>query len=334
MFAYIIRRLIQMGFTLFVVSVLSFLIVALAPGDPYAGQIDPKSKPIDVERQRDKEGFDDPVLSKYISFYKALFTDFATAVMQPFSDGESQWELRSIKTKEPILPTMWDKTLVTLPLVIVETLIIWTLAFPLGIYSALKRNTTQDRVITFLSFAFIAIPGFWIAIEVVRFVTNVIGKPIVSPETMGVELTGVFSTMDRVWHMAVPAVIAALGGIAVLSRYVKGQMLEVMGQDYIRTAKAKGLSADDVTYKHALRNASLPFITMLAGLLPSLFGGSVVFEAIYGWPGLGRWFFEAVFTRDIFIVLANLFVGSALTLIGVFFSDLLYGVADPRVRLS
>jgi peptide/nickel transport system permease protein len=134
--------------------------------------------------------------------------------------------------------------------------------------------------------------------------------------------------------MAVPAVIASFGGVAVLSRYVKGQMLEVMDQDYIRTAKAKGLDGDTVYYRHALRNASLPFITMLAGLLPSLFGGSVVFEAIYAWPGLGRWVFEAVLAKDLFIVITSLFVGSGLTLIGILISDILYSVADPRVKLA
>ena len=192
----------------------------------------------------------------------------------------------------------------------------------------------MDRGITVLSYALIAFPTFWISLLIIQFITNVLGIPIVSPETLGVELEGPRSFFDRTWHIAVPAIVASLTGVAVLTRYVKGQMLEVMGQDYIRTAKAKGVDQDSVYYKHALRPASLPFITMLASLLPALFGGSVVTEAIFSWPGLGRWVFEAVFTRDMFIVITSLFVGSALTLLGILVSDIMLSVADPRVRLS
>jgi peptide/nickel transport system permease protein len=229
---------------------------------------------------------------------------------------------------------MWRKMLVTLPLIIVTTLVTWTLSFPVGIYSALRRNTWKDRGITVLSYTLIAFPGFWISILIIGFVTKNLGVPIVSPGTIGVELEGPREFFDRTWHIAVPALVASLTGVAVLTRYVKGQMLEVMDQDYIRTAKAKGLDRDTVYYKHALRPASLPFITLIAGLLPSIFGGSVVFEAIYAWPGLGRWVFEAVFQRDIYIVVTSLFVGSALTLIGILISDVLLSVVDPRVRLS
>jgi peptide/nickel transport system permease protein len=224
--------------------------------------------------------------------------------------------------------------LVTLPLVLLTTLIVWTLSFPIGIFSALRRGRFADQAITVMAYTLIAFPGFWLALPVISFFTVTLGIPVISPQTLGVELEGPRNFLDRTWHVAVPAIIGAFGGIAVMTRYVKGQMLEVLGQDYIRTAKAKGLDADTVHYKHALRNASLPFVTMIAGLLPSLFGTSVVFESIYSWPGLGRWFLEAVFTRDAFIVMANLFVGSGLTLIGILISDLLYSVADPRIKLS
>lgn len=331
MLSYIVRRLIQMGLTLVIISVLSFLIVALAPGDPYAAQLDPKAKPSDIERQRDQMGYDDPVVQKYIKFYDQFFSDLAAVVT---GDSSHEWRLKSARTKEPVLPTMWQKMLITLPLVILTTIITWTLSFPVGIGTALRRGRPVDRIATIGSYFLISFPGFWLAILVIKFVNGTLGIPVVSPTTLGVELGGPREFMDRTWHMAVPAFIAALGGVAVLSRYVKGQMLEVMGQDYIRTAKAKGLDGDTVYYRHALRNASLPFITMLAGLLPSLFGGSVVFEAIYAWPGLGRWVFEAVLAKDLFIVITSLFVGSALTLVGILISDILYSVADPRVKLA
>ena len=329
MISYIVRRIFQMGITLVLISVFSFLIVALAPGDPFASQLDPKAKPSDIERQRDQMGYDDPVTQKYVKFYTQFFSDLGAVIT---GNDAHEWKLRSARTKENVLPTMWNKMLITLPLVLLTTLITWTLSFPVGIGSALRRGQVPDKLATFLSYALISFPGFWLAILVIKFVNGTMGIPVVSPYTLGVELHGARAFMDATWHVAVPAIIGSFGGVAVLSRYVKGQMLEVMDSDYIRTAKAKGLDADTVYYRHALRNASLPF--MLAGLLPSLFGGSIVFEAIYAWPGLGRWFFEAVLSKDLFIVITSLFVGSGLTLIGILISDLLYSVADPRVKLA
>jgi peptide/nickel transport system permease protein len=334
MLTYILRRVFQMGLTLFIVSIISFLIVALAPGDPLASQLDPKKTDADLERRRDEIGYDDPVVKKYLDFYGKFFSDMLAVARPSTSEGDYTWKLTSETSKEAVLPTMWRKAQVTLPLILVSTLVIWSLSFPIGIYSALRRNTVKDRAITVISYTLIAFPGFWISILIIGFFTKTLGIPIVSPETIGVDLDGPREFFDRTWHVAIPALVASLTGVATLTRYVKGQMLEVMDHDYIRTAKAKGLDRDTVYYKHALRPAALPFITMLAGLLPSVFGGSVVFEAIYGWPGLGRWVFEAVFTRDIYIVMASLFVGSALTLIGILISDIMLSVVDPRVRLS
>jgi peptide/nickel transport system permease protein len=334
MLTYIVRRLFQMALTLFIVSIIGFLVVALAPGDPLASQLDPKKTDADLERRRDEIGYDDPVVKKYLDFYSKFFADLGAVVGVGSGDGDYSWKLTSETSKEPVLPTMWRKMLVTLPLLIVTTIVVWSLSFPVGIYSALRRNTPADRIITVISYTLIAFPGFWIALLIVGFITQTLGIPIVSPETIGVELGGPQEFFDRTWHVAIPALVTSLTGVAILTRYVKGQMLEVMNQDYIRTAKAKGLDEDTVYYKHALRPASLPFITMLAGLLPSLFGGSVVMEAIYGWPGLGRWVFEAVFTRDLYIVMASMFVSATLTLIGILISDLLLSVADPRVRLA
>jgi peptide/nickel transport system permease protein len=327
-----------MGITLFVVSILSFLIVALAPGDPFDKEIDPTSTPADKERQRDATGYDEPVFVKYTNFYGAFFHDLNLFVFgggaESDTGNEEEWQLVSRTRKEPVFTTMWRKMLVTLPLVLLTTLITWTLSFPVGIYSSLRRGSKQDQFLTVTAYAMIAIPGFWIALLVINFVTTTMNLPVIAPSTQGAHLSGIHAFMDGTWHAGVPAVIGSMVGVAVLSRYVKGQFLEVVSQDYIRTAKAKGLDKNTTYYKHALRNASLPFITMLAGLLPSLFGGSVVFEAIYAWPGLGRWVFEAVFTKDIPVVVTSLFVGSTLTLIGILISDILYSVADPRVKLG
>jgi peptide/nickel transport system permease protein len=139
--------------------------------------------------------------------------------------------------------------------------------------------------------------------------------------------------MDRIWHLLLPSILGATGGIAVLSRYVRSQMLEVGGQDYIRTARAKGLPPDDVNYRHALRNALLPFVTMFGLILPGLIGGSVIIESIFSWPGMGRMAYEAILARDYPVILTVNFISAVLVLIGTFISDLLYMVVDPRIRL-
>jgi len=139
--------------------------------------------------------------------------------------------------------------------------------------------------------------------------------------------------MDRVWHLLLPSVLGATGGIAILSRYVRSQMLEVEGQDYVRTARAKGLPEEQVHYKHALRNALLPFVTMFGLILPGLIGGSVIIESIFSWPGMGRMAYEAILARDYPIILTVNFVSAVLVLAGTFVSDLLYLVVDPRIRL-
>ena len=139
--------------------------------------------------------------------------------------------------------------------------------------------------------------------------------------------------MDRIWHLLLPSLLGATGGIAVLSRYVRSQMLEVEGQDYVRTAKAKGLTPDQVHYKHALRNALLPFVTMFGLILPGLIGGSVIIESIFAWPGMGRMAYEAILARDYPVILTINFVSAVLVLIGTFISDLLYLIVDPRIRL-
>ena len=140
--------------------------------------------------------------------------------------------------------------------------------------------------------------------------------------------------MDSLWHLAVPSVMSALTGLAVLSRYVRSQMVEVLGQDYVRTARAKGLAEDEVVYRHALRNGLLPFVTMFGFLLPGLIGGSVIFENIFAWPGLGRLGYDSIMARDFPMILTLNFIAAVLTLLGVLVSDILYALVDPRIRLE
>ena len=180
----------------------------------------------------------------------------------------------------------------------------------------------------------ISIPGFFFAYILIIFVVNHFHVPVIGMETFGMgDAPPLHHAMDRLWHMLLPSVLGATGGIAVLSRYVRSQMLEVEGQDYVRTARAKGLPWEAVHYKHALRNALLPFVTMFGLVLPGLIGGSVIIESIFSWPGLGRMAYEAILSRDYPVILTINFIAAVLVLIGTFISDILYVIVDPRIRL-
>jgi len=319
MLSFIGRSAVQKIVTLFFVSIVSFLIIHLAPGKP--SQIDPlnpKFTPEVVERFRKEFHLDKPLYVQYAYFYRDLFTG----------------KTISWKDNQSVLQKIWERFLNSLPLFVVGTLITWTLSFPVGIRSAIFRGGIYDRSATFLSYLLISIPGFFFAYVLIIFVVTHFHVPVIGMETFGIgDASAVYLFMDRIWHLLLPSVLGATGGIAVLSRYVRSQMLEVEGQDYIRTARAKGLPEEQVHYKHALRNALLPFVTMFGLILPGLIGGSVIIESIFSWPGMGRMAYEAILARDYPVILTVNFVSAVLVLAGTFISDLLYLVVDSRIRL-
>ena len=319
MLSFIGRSAIQKIITLFFVSIVSFLIIHLAPGEP--SQIDPlnpKFTPEVLERFRKEFHLDKPLHVQYLYFYQNLLTGKTVS-----------W-----KDNQSVLKKIWERFLNSLPLFIVGTIITWTLSFPIGIRSAIFRGRLFDRSATFLSYLLISIPGFFFAYILIILVVTLFHVPVIGMETFGIgDVSVPYMFMDRIWHLILPSFLGASGGIAVLSRYVRSQMLEVEGQDYVRTARAKGLPAEQVYYKHALRNALLPFVTMFGLILPGLIGGSVIIESIFSWPGMGRMAFEAILARDYPVILTVNFVSAVLVLAGTFISDLLYLVVDPRIRL-
>jgi len=319
MLSFIGRSMVQKTVTLFFVSVVSFLIIHLAPGEPsQVDPLNPKFTPEMVERFQKAFHLDKPLYVQYVYFYRDLFA------------GRSV----SWRDNQSVLAKIWERFLNSLPLFIVGTLITWTLSFPIGIRAAIFRGGLYDRSTTFLSYLLISIPGFFFAYLLIIVVVNSFHVPVIGMQTFGLgEAPWPSLFMDRIWHLLLPSVLGATGGIAVLSRYVRGQMLEVEGQDYIRTARAKGLSPEQVYYKHALRNALLPFVTMFGLILPGLIGGSVIIESIFSWPGMGRMAYEAILARDYPVVLTVNFISAVLVLAGTFVSDLLYLVVDPRIRL-
>jgi peptide/nickel transport system permease protein len=319
MLSFIGRSVVQKTITLFFVSIVSFLIIHLAPGKPsQVNPLNPKFTPELLERFQKEFHLDKPLYIQYIYFYRDLFTGKTVS-----------W-----KDNQSVLKKIWERFLNSLPLFVVGTLITWTLSFPVGIRSAIHRGGIYDRTATFLSYLLISIPGFFFAYVLIIFVVNHFHVPVIGMETFGITTASIsHEIMDRIWHLLLPSVLGATGGIAVLSRYVRSQMLEVEGQDYIRTAKAKGLAPDQVHYKHAFRNALLPFVTMFGLILPGLIGGSVIIESIFSWPGMGRMAYEAILARDYPVILTVNFVSAVLVLAGTFISDLLYLVVDPRIRL-
>ena len=319
MISFIGRSVVQKVITLFFVSVVSFLIIHLAPGEP--SQVDPmnpKFTPEMVERFRRQFHLDKPLYAQYLLFYKDLITGRTVS-----------W-----KDNQAVLKKIWDRFLNSLPLFVVGTILTWTLSFPVGIHSAIRRGSLFDRGSTFVAYFLISIPGFFFAYLLIILVVTNFQVPVIGMQTFGMgDASPVHLVMNRIWHLLLPSILGATGGIAILSRYVRSQMLEVEGQDYIRTAKAKGLPPDDVHYRHALRNALLPFVTMFGLILPGLIGGSVIIESIFSWPGMGRMAYEAILARDYPVILTVNFISAVLVLIGTFISDLLYMVVDPRIRL-
>jgi peptide/nickel transport system permease protein len=319
MFAFLGRSLVQKVVTLLFIMVISFAVVHLAPGEPsQVNPLNPKFTKEVVERFREQFHLDKPLYQQFFLFYR----DFFTGKSVSWKDGV------------PVLGKIYDRFLNSLPLFIVGTLITWTLSFPLGIQSAIRRGGTFDRSTTFFAYLLISIPGFFFAYILIVVVVSTFQVPVIGMRTFGLAGAGLATRlMDRVWHMVLPSILGASGGIAVLSRYVRNQMLEVENQDYIRTARAKGLPEEQVHYKHALRNALLPFVTMFGLVLPGLIGGSVIIESIFSWPGIGRMAYEAILARDYPVIISLNFISAVLVLIGTFVSDLLYMMVDPRIKL-
>jgi peptide/nickel transport system permease protein len=315
---FILRNIWQRIILLIFISIISHAIVHLAPGEPaLVDPSNPRMKPEDIQRIRAAFHLDEPLHTQYVYWVRDLFTG----------------ELKSFKDNQPVMGKIWERFLNSLPLFLIGTMITWFLAFPVGIRAALNRDSTFDRASTFLSYALISIPGFFLSYLCIIFMVKTFDVPVIGMQTFGLEEAPLlFRSMDRIWHLTIPALMSAIAGTAVLSRYVRSQMLEVIHQDYIRTARAKGLPEDEVIYRHGLRNALLPFITMFGLTIPGLIGGSVIFETIFAWPGMGRLGYEAILARDFPIILTLNFISAVLVLLGTLVSDILYAVADPRIK--
>jgi peptide/nickel transport system permease protein len=306
-----------MFITLIGISIISWIIITTAPGGPISLTMDPKISPKIIEQMMKNYDLDKPVYQQYFLWIKKLFTG----------------RLYSFKDGRPVLAKIWERIGNTLLLNLVATIIIFSLAIPLGVFSARKQYSMMDRLTTFGVFLGLSIPGFWLAYLIILGTVELFGYPVLGMRSFVTEGFGTTEIiLDRIWHLLLPALIMAIHGVAGLSRYTRSSMLEVIRQDYIRTAKAKGVPEETVYYRHGLRNALLPIITLFGFLIPGLIGGSIIMESVFAWPGIGRLAYQAVLARDYPVVMTINTITAVLVLLGNFIADLLYGVVDPRIR--
>lgn len=317
MIQYLLRRLLYTFVTLVGISIISWVIITQAPGSPIALTLDPKVSPKIIEQMEKNYDLDKPIYLQYFLWLKRLFTG----------------QLYSFKDGRPVLEKIGERIGNTLLLNAVSILIIFSLAIPLGVFSARKRYTFFDNLGTFGAYLGISIPGFWLAYLLILGTVKLFGYPVLGMRSFVTEdLSTLEVILDRLWHLMLPSILLSIGGIAALSRYTRSSMLEVVRQDYIRTAKAKGLPEEEVYYKHALRNALLPIVTLFGFLIPGLIGGSIIMETVFAWPGIGRLAYQSVLARDYPVVMTINTITAVLVLLGNFIADLLYAIVDPRIR--
>lgn len=322
MFAQITKRLIMMVPLLLGITLISFVVIHLAPGEPtdLQTQLNPEVSSELRERLRAQYDLDKPLIVQYGKWLGRLaHLDF----------GES-----FVQDRRPVAEKIAERLPVTIMINLLSIGLILLIAIPLGVLSAVKRNSLFDRFTTVFVFIGFATPSFWLALLLMDFFGVRLGLfPIAGLKSLGYEyLSFGRQIADVLHHLVLPVFVSAFGGLAGFSRYMRGNMLEVVRQDYILTARAKGLSEWVVVYRHALHNALLPVITILGLSVPGLIGGSVIFETIFAIPGMGKMFYDGVMMRDYPLIMGVLVIGAVLTLFGNLIADLAYAMADPRIR--
>jgi peptide/nickel transport system permease protein len=280
--------------------------------------MNPSFTPQLQEQMRREFHFDQPLYTQYVLMMRDLLTG----------------RLVSFKDSRSAVGKVLERAPATLALSGMAFLITFSCSLPLGIYSARHRGRWQDSAVSILSFAMISLPSFWVAYMLVLSFVRFLKLPTLGTHTFGVDFSsGLGAFLDMTWHVFLPAVTLALGGIANDSRYMRTSMVEALNEDYIRSARAKGLPEATVVYKHALRNSLRPIITFIGFQLPAFLGGAVIIEQIFGYPGMGQLMYQAMMERDMPVIMVEIVIGSTLVLAGNLLADVLYSVVDPRVRL-
>jgi peptide/nickel transport system permease protein len=343
MATYIIRRLIQTIGLLVVLSIILFALVNLAPGGPLSAYGGKRIRPEKVEILKRQFGLDKPLPVQYI--YWLTGNDWTQVDTDgdniPDSPGTRKGILRgdfgfSYRTRQPVLEEIGNRLVNTIILMGITMLVSLLIALPLGIFSALRQYSLFDFLATTFSFAGQAIPDFWLGLLLIlifygTFRNPWTGEPLLPPGGM-FSLESGFSLSDRFSHLVLPVLTGALGWIAWYSRFLRSSMLEILPQNFLRSARARGLPERRVIYKHALSNGLIPIVTLIALDLPYIFTGAVLIETIFAWPGMGRLYYQAAVERDYPLLMAILIIGAAFIILSNLLADILYGYLDPRVR--
>ena len=332
MIIYLIKRFFAMVPVIIGVTLISFLIIHLAPGKPtdVMTELNPKITPEARARLEKYYGLDKPILVQYGLWLKRIaLLDFGNS----FSTDS-----------RPVIDKIWDKKLpvpdrrlsVTILINLLSMLLIIVIAIPVGIYSATRPYSLGDRISTVCVFIGFATPTFWLSLLLMMlFSVKLDWLPISGLKSLNYATLGPWQqVLDKSMHLVLPVFVSAFGGIAGMSRYMRSSMIEAINNDYITTARSKGLTERAVIYKHALRNALLPLVTILGLSIPGLVGGSVIFETIFGIPGMGQLSYQAIMTRDYPVVMGILTISALLTMMGNMTADICYGLVDPRIRVK
>ena len=318
----ILRKTLWMLLVLWGITLISFWVIHLAPGSPT--DMETTLNPLAGEAARQRlevlYGLDRPIYVQYWDWLlRLLHFDFGNSM-----SADSR----------PVLTKIMERLPLTVGMNVTAMLLTLLIAIPVGIASACRQNSFFDRSVTVLVFLGFAMPSFWLALLLMMFFgIELQWLPISGLTSMNYEQLSLWGKLcDLAKHLALPILVYTVGGLASMSRYMRACMLEVLRQDYILTARAKGLSEGTIIRRHALRNALLPVITLLGLSVPGLIGGSVIIESIFALPGLGQLFYAAVMARDYTMIMGNLVLGAVLTLFGNLLADVCYGLADPRIR--
>jgi peptide/nickel transport system permease protein len=317
---FIARRLLQTIPLVIGITILTFALANLVPGSPVSNlELDPGTSPEDVERIRANLGLDEPLHVRYFVWVTNVFQgDFGL----------------SLRSHRPVLTIVMERLPNTLLLTATALVLSLLFSIPVGVYAALKRNSWFDQFATMGAVAGVAVPNFWLGLMMILLFSVMFrewGLPALPSGGAYTVGTG-GDLVDRIQHLIMPAIVLAFAQTASWTRYIRSQMIEILRQDYMRSAQAKGLQDHIVTFRHGLRNALLPLVTLLALDIPTLFSGAVITEVIFSWPGLGRLIVDATFQRDYTVIMGTVVIISVLTILANLVADVMYAVLDPRIR--
>jgi peptide/nickel transport system permease protein len=322
MTTYVVRRLIQAIPIMLGIAVISFAIVHLAPGSPVDKFRTGRTSPEQIENLIRMYGLDKPLPEQFVRWLFSFINVFST----DGSGNHNAWGYSF--NGRAVLDLIAERAPATFLLMGTALMVTVVVAIPIGVLAAVKQYSIADRVITVAATVGYAVPSYWLGLMLLQtFSINLNMFPLFGMHTLGED-----NWPDTLWHLTLPVASLTIQSVAGWSRYMRSSMLEVMRQDYIRTARAKGLSSGRVISKHALRNALIPIITLLGLTIPSLLSGAIITESIFGWPGMGGLTIQSVNDRDYPVVLALVVVGGFMVILGNLLADVLYAVVDPRIK--